>query len=120
MSKKGKGITKEPDASAAAATPFGGPSMSNEFKMWCSAQMQALTGSEDLTLIEFLVCCCWCVAVGVLLLTFAPQGKSFGEEFARRREFGIRSAAPAAAAAAAGAAAPTALKASEAKRLNKK
>jgi hypothetical protein len=29
--------------------------MSNEFKMWCSAQMQSLTGSEDLTLIEFLM-----------------------------------------------------------------
>jgi hypothetical protein len=23
--------------------------------MWCSAQMQSLTGSEDLTLIEFLM-----------------------------------------------------------------
>ena len=57
MTKKGKGIAKEPldSASAAASTPFGGPSMSNEFKMWCSAQMQALTGSEDLTLIEFLM-----------------------------------------------------------------
>ncbi len=42
-------------APSAAATPFGGPSMSNEFKMWCSAQMQSLTASEDLTLIEFLM-----------------------------------------------------------------
>ena len=57
VTKKGKGFAKEPveDVSSAAATPFGGPSMSNEFKMWCSAQMQSLTGSEDLTLIEFLM-----------------------------------------------------------------
>jgi hypothetical protein len=57
VSKKGKGFSKEApeDGAAAAATPFGGPSMSNEFKMWCSAQMQSLTGSEDLTLIEFLM-----------------------------------------------------------------
>jgi hypothetical protein len=51
---------------------------------------------------------CYCVL-------FTPlQGKSFGEEFARRREFGIRSHAPSAAAAS------STVKASDAKRLNKK
>jgi|LauGreDrversion4_2_1035121.scaffolds.fasta_scaffold57534_3 hypothetical protein len=48
-----------------------------------------------------------------VLLT-PPQGKSFGEEFARRREFGIRSHPPS------GAAASSTVKASDAKRLNKK
>ncbi len=57
VTKKGKGFAKETAdaASSASATPFGGPSMSNEFRVWCSAQMQSLTGNEDLTLIDFLM-----------------------------------------------------------------
>jgi hypothetical protein len=94
--------------------------------------MQSLTGSEDLTLIEFLMSLSSAADIKEYVaqylgpkvylhfmhcyrVLFTPlQGKSFGEEFARRREFGIRSHAPSAAAAS------SIVKASDAKRLNKK
>mmetsp|Transcript_21491 Transcript_21491/g.43128 ORF Transcript_21491/g.43128 Transcript_21491/m.43128 type:complete len:171 (+) Transcript_21491:224-736(+) len=34
---------------------FGGPSMSKEFRHWCSARLEKLSGSDDTTLVEYLM-----------------------------------------------------------------
>lgn len=34
---------------------FGGPTMSKEFKRWCEAKLQKLSGSADTTLVEYLM-----------------------------------------------------------------
>ena len=34
---------------------FGGPGMSREFKTWCKSQLQKLSGSDDTTLVEYLM-----------------------------------------------------------------
>ena len=81
-------VAAEPPASSSSSSTFQEATMSAEFESWCRKQMMILTGSEDMTLMQFLMSL---VSPGEIAeyireyLGEKPSISSFTAEFIKRK-----------------------------------